>query len=341
MRDQMIIDVHVHHVPEQYVRFVEKAAPYAMRREPPHGESITLCAGSLQFVLNRTFFDTGRLLARLSEMGVEHAVLSLATPFVNFAVPASLGREAAELYNNEIAALCKAEPRRFSAWALLPMQDPQAAASELRRAVSALGLVGGYLPSNVQGRYLDAPELSPIFDAAVALDVSLFVHPSNPPARERMASYELAVVAGYLFDSTLNIYHMIFGGLLDRYPTLRLCCAHLGGYAAMLRARMQRELDTNPQLAERLKRPLADHLRSLYFDTICFEPAYARFAVEAEIVDPTRLVLGSDTPFPLGEPDPVGFITRSFAGGRPDVADTILQRNAAKLLGLSDQTATA
>jgi aminocarboxymuconate-semialdehyde decarboxylase len=190
----------------------------------------------------------------------------------------------------------------------------------------------------VQGRYLDAPELSPIFDAAVALDVPLFVHPSNPPARERMVEYELAVVAGYLFDSTLNIFHMIFGGLLDRYPALRLCCAHLGGYAAMLRARMQREIDTNPQPAARLKRPLADYLRSLYFDTICFEPAYARFAVDAEIVDPTHLVLGSDTPFPLGEPDPIGFIMRSFPVA-PDIADTILQRNAAKFLGLSDRTA--
>src|SRR5207253_6552638 len=107
--------------------------------------------------------------------------------------------------------------------------------------------------------------------------------------------------------------HMVFGGLLDRYPTLRLCCAHLGGYASMLRARMQREIDTNPQLAARLKRPLAAYLRSLYFDTICFEPAYARFAADAEIGDPTHLVLGSDTPFPLGEPDPVDFITRSFA----------------------------
>ena len=102
------------------------------------------------------------------------------------------------------------------------MQAPEAAARELRRAVDLLGLVGGYLPSNVNGRYLDAPEFSPIFEAATDLDVPLFLHPSNPPARERMADYELAVVAGYLFDTTLNVFHMIFGGLLDRYPTLRI-----------------------------------------------------------------------------------------------------------------------
>ena len=328
----MIIDVHVHHVPDPFVRFVEKAAPYAIRLVAPRGESVTLNVGPLSYALNRTFFDTERLIARMGEMKVERAVLSLATPFVNYDVPASLGREAAELYNNEIAALRKAAPGRFEGWALLPMQDPEAAANELRRAVTTLRLIGGYMPSNVKGRYLASPDFAPIFEAAADLDAPLFVHPSNPPARERMADYELAVVAGYLFDTTLNIFHMIFGGLFDRYPSLRLCCTHLGGYAPLLHARMQRELDTNPGLAARLKRPLRDYLRSIYFDTICFEPAYARAMVDSNIVDPARLVLGSDTPFPLGEPDPVGFIDRSFCGHAPDLADKILHHNAAALL---------
>jgi len=209
--------------------------------------------------------------------------------------------------------------------------DPEAAADELRRAVRNLGLIGGYLPSNVKGRYLDSEEFAPIFEAAVQLDVPLIVHPSNPPARDRTGDYELAVVSGYLFDTTLNIFHMIFGGLFDRYSGLRLCCTHLGGFAPLLRARMQRELDTNPGLAARLKRPLTAYLQSIYYDTICFEPAYLRAALESDAIDPAHLVLGSDTPFPLGEPDPVGFIERSFRGGRTETADAILHRNATNL----------
>jgi aminocarboxymuconate-semialdehyde decarboxylase len=332
----MIVDVHVHHVPAPFVRFVEKAAPYAMHLGMPQGESVTLRAGGLDYALNRTFFDVERLIARMNEMKVERAVLSLATPFVNYDVPADLARDAAALYNDELAALRKALPGRFEGWAYLPMQDPQAAADELRRAVRTLGLRGGYLPANVKGRYLDWPDHAPIFDAAAALDVPLFVHPSNPAGRERMAEYELAVVAGYLFDTTLNVFHMIFGGLLDRYPTVRICCTHLGGYAPMLRARMQRELDTNPALAARLRRPLGEYLRALYFDTICFEPHYARFVVEADAVDAGHLVLGSDTPFPLGEPDPVGFIGRSFGGEAPELAQRILHRNATNFLRLAD-----
>jgi aminocarboxymuconate-semialdehyde decarboxylase len=330
----MIVDLHVHHVPERFVRFVEKAAVYSMRVEPSVGEAVTLTVGSLRYGLNKTFFDPERLITRLDEMGVERAVLSLATPFVNYDVPAALACEAAALYNDEIAALHRSKPDRLEGWAFLPMHAPDTAAKELRRAVEKLGLVGGYMPSNVKGRYLDSPEFEPIFAAATALDVPLFIHPSNPPARERMEKYELAVVAGYLFDTTLNVYHMIFGGLLDRHPTLRLCCTHLGGYAPMLRSRMQREIDTNSALASSMERHLDDYLRSLYFDTICFEPAYARSVVDSGAVNKMHLVLGSDTPFPLGEPDPVGFIGRSFGSSAPALATAILQRNAMDFLRL-------
>jgi aminocarboxymuconate-semialdehyde decarboxylase len=328
----MIVDIHVHHVPEAFVHFVEKVAPYAVSLEPLCGEEVTLNVGPLSYALNRTFFDPERLIARMAEMRVDQAVLSLATPFVSYNVPATVGREAAEIYNNEIAVLCKAMPHRFAGWAYLPLQDPEAAAKELRRAVTGLGLAGGYLSSNVNGRYLNAEEFAPIFAEATALDVPLFVHPSNPPGRERMSKYELAVVAGYLFDTTLNIFNMIFGGLFDRYPTLRLCCTHLGGYAPLLHKRMQRELDTNPSLAASLKRPLRDYLRSIYFDTICFDPCYARAAVDSDVVNPARLVLGSDTPFPLGERDPVGFVERSFRAGAPELADQVLLHNALAFL---------
>ncbi|MBV9627462.1 MAG: amidohydrolase family protein, partial [Xanthobacteraceae bacterium] len=118
----------------------------------------------------------------------------------------------------------------------------------------------------------------------------------------------------------------------DRFPSLRLCCTHLGGYAPLLHARMQRELDTNPTLAASLKRPLRDYFYAIYFDTICFDPSYARAALESEVIDPAKLVLGSDTPFPLGEPDPVGFVERSFRGPAADRADNILHHNALAFL---------
>jgi len=326
----MIIDIHCHFVPERYMAFLERASAFAVQREAPRGEDVAVAVGPLRYGLNCTFFDEERLVAHMDRIGVDCSVLSLATPFVNYAVPADLALAAAQLYNDEIADVCRRHRRRFEGLAFLPMQDPDAAARELRRAVREQKLAGGYLASNIGGQYLDQPQFDPVFAAAVELDAPLFIHPSNPPGRERMASYELAVVSGYLLDTTLNIFHMIFGGLLDRRPHLRLCCTHAGGYAPMLRARMQREVDTNPALAERINGTVGDYLKRLYYDTICFEPGYARFLAD-DVIDPGHMLLGSDTPFPLGEPDPVGFVRRSFHDNAA-VQDAILGRNAAQFL---------
>lgn len=325
----MTIDIHCHYVPPQFFALMQREPAFAVQLGRQDGENVDVSVGGLRYGLNRTFFDADRQVARMAGLGVDRTVVSLATPFVGYGTAPDLGIAAAALYNDEIAALVRADPGRFAGWAFLPMQAPEAAAAELRRAVTTLGLSGGHIASNVNGRYLHSPEYAPIFEAACDLDVPLFVHPANPPGRERMADYELAVVSGYLFDSTLNVFHMIFGGLLDRFPTLRLMITHAGGYALMLRARMQREVDTNPALAATITRPVGDYLKQLWFDTICFEPGYMRYVTETVGAD--RFLLGSDGPFPLGEPDPVGFVRRSLGDG--PATEGILERNVAALFG--------
>jgi aminocarboxymuconate-semialdehyde decarboxylase len=329
----MIVDIHCHYIPERYIDFVQREAAFGVRRHgiDDQSEDVPVTVGALTFGLNRTFFDPDRQIKRLDALRIDRTVLSLATPLINYDVPGDLAIAAARIFNDEIALLRDRHPERIDGWAFLPMQDPLAAARELRRGITSLGLRGGHIASNVRGRYLDAIEYAPIFETAVELDVPLFVHPANPPGMERMRNYELAVVSGYLFDSTLNIFNMIFGGLLDRDPTLKLVCAHVGGYAVMLRNRMQRELDTNPKLAQSVKGSVTDYLRRLYFDTVCFEEGYIRMA--ADTVGANRLLLGSDGPFPLGEPDPVGFIERSF--GDSVIGRDILHHNAAALLGVA------
>jgi len=109
----MITDVHVHHVPAGFLRFVQDAAPCSIHLDDACGERVRLRVGMLSYDLNRTFFDIERLHARMNEMRVERALLSIATPFVNFDVPASLGKEAAQVYNDEISAIASEAPDRF------------------------------------------------------------------------------------------------------------------------------------------------------------------------------------------------------------------------------------
>jgi aminocarboxymuconate-semialdehyde decarboxylase len=198
----------------------------------------------------------------------------------------------------------------------------------LRRCVRDHGFVGGHVASNVRGVYLHDAQFEPIYRAAVDLNVPLFVHPADPLGKDRTKEYELTIVAGYLFDNTINILKMICSGFLDRWPALKLVYAHAGAFSLPLRARMQREVDTNPQLASTLKMPVGDYLRRLYFDTICFEPAILRYVTE--VVPVEHLLLGSDAPFPLGEPNPVTFVKNALPAAQ---ADLILNHNFDRLMG--------
>jgi len=326
----MAIDVHCHYIPDAYWRYIRDEERFGVRLAWGEGEKGQLEVGSKRYAICREFFDLGLHIARMDRLGIDVAVISLATPLINYSVPESEAVKAAEIFNDELARVRREGSGRFEGWAFLPMQNPEAAARELRRSVQ-LELRGGHIASNVGGRYLSDPAYAPIFEAAVALDVPLFVHPSNPPGQDRLRDYELEVVAGYLFDSTVNIFHAIFGGLLDRYPGLKLCVAHLGGYALHLRGRMQREVDTNPTLAARIHRPVGEYLQRLSYDTICFEGGYLDYA--ANVVGADRLVLGSDAPFLLGEPDPVAFVRKAFGDGH--TIQQILHENAARLLKLS------
>lgn len=326
----MIVDIHCHYIPLNYFDFVQKKLGYRVLSSSTKDETVVVKVGTLDFKLNKTFFDPERQIARMDELGVDCTVISLATPLINYTTPNDVAIQAAQIFNDEAARLRDSHPGRFDGWAMLPIQDPPAAAKELYRGIK-LGLRGGHIGSNVNGSYLDKPDFAPIFDAAADLGVPLFMHPTNPPGRERMEAYELAVVSGYLFDTTLSIFNMIFGGLLDRYPTLKLCCAHAGGYALTLRGRMQREVDTNPELSDIVTRSIGEYLKGLYYDTVCLEKGYLKYATDVVGVD--RFVLGSDGAFLLGEPDPVRFVRESFDD--KDTQAKILGSNAAEMFNVS------
>ena len=324
----MITDIHCHFIPEDYFALVRARPEFEVRVLGAEGDDIDLECRGLRYGLNRTFFEPARQIARMDALGIDHTVVSLATPLVNYYLDAGPAAQAARVCNDGYAQLVASNPTRFAAWAFLPMQDPQAAAAELRRCVREHGFVGGHVATNVRGVYLPDERFRPIFDAAAELGVPLFLHPVDPPGRDRTGDYELTVVAGYLFDSTVNVFRMICSNFLDRYAELKLVCVHTGAYSLMLRNRMQREVDTNKVLSRTLPRKVGDYLRTLYFDTVCFEPGYLRFATE--VVPAEHLLLGSDAPFPLGEPDPVDFVRRALS---PAHAELALSQNFHRLIG--------
>jgi aminocarboxymuconate-semialdehyde decarboxylase len=325
----MITDIHCHFIPDALFKLVQQRKEFDTRVTARDGERIDIQVRGMHFGLNPAFFEPVRQIARMDQVGIDRTVVSLATPLVNYYLEPRLACEAARLCNDGFAELAAAHGGRFLAWAFLPMQDPVAAAAELRRCVVEHGFVGGHVATNVRGTYLPDEAFRAIFDMAKELDVPLLLHPVDPPGRDRTGDYELTVVAGYLFDSTVSIFRMICSNFLDRYGGgLKLVCAHTGAFSLMLRNRMQREVDTNAVLSRTLPRKVGDYLRELYFDTVCFEPDYLRYA--AGIVPAERLLLGSDAPFPLGEPDPVNFVRKALPAAQAELA---LSANFQRLTG--------
>lgn len=318
----MITDIHCHYVPEEFLQFAQKHDEFSIKKEHEDALSVDFMIRGRPFALGKTFFDKELQLQRMAEVGVDHTVLSLATPFIDYHLDRRLAVDASRAFNDGLAAMIDQDKARFSGWAFLPMQDPEAAALELRRCVRDLGFIGGHIASNVRGTYLYDEQFKPLWEAATDLDVPMFVHPADPPGKERTKDFELTVVAGYLFDNTINILGLVCSGFLDRWPRLKLIFAHAGAFSLILRERMQREVDTNPNLSAMLRAPVGDYLQRLYYDTVCFEPAILNYV--ANSIPPSHLLLGSDAPFPLGEPDPVNFVRRSLA---PRLSRAVLHDN--------------
>lgn len=324
----MITDMHCHFVPEDYYGLIQGNPAFAVRQVERRGEMIDVEVRGTTFALNDTFFDPARQIARMDRLGIDRTVVSLATPLINYFSEPGLAIDASQTCNDGFARLVRTNPERFAAWAFLPMQDPKAAARELTRCVREHGFVGGHLATNVRGAYLDAPQFEPIFEAAVALDVPLFIHPADPAGKERTAEFELTTIAGYLFDTSINIFRMVCSGFLERHPGLKLVCAHTGGYSLMLRGRMQCEIDKNPAIRRTLQRSVGEYLDRLWYDTAGFEEGYISFA--ATVIPPERLLFGTDAPFLLVLPDPVGFVRRSLPANQAEAA---LGGNFAALTG--------
>lgn len=279
-------------------------------------------------------------------------VLSLALPPIEAVAPPGKSAELARIANEELAALVARYPDRFpTAVAGLPLNNVAATLEELEHAVGGLGLRGVQLFTHVNGTPLDAPELLPIFEAIAALDVPVWLHPARgatPPdyPRETKSLYEIWHVFGWPFDTTIAMTRMIFSGLLDRFPTLKVITHHCGGTVPFLESRIKGAYDQfgartadedYAALLRTLRKHPREYYRMFYADTALYgSPAALECGLTFFGAD--RLLFGSDMPFDAeGGPRYIRETLRAIDDMRAPAAEKeqILQGNAVRLLGLS------
>lgn len=272
-------------------------------------------------------------LEHMDRMGID--VQGLAT-FVSeyfYWAPADVAAESARLQNDNLAQAAATHPERFvPLGATVPLQDVDLAIAEMDRAIDELGFRGLQVGGTVDGHNLDEPRFRPFWSAVEAKGVPVILHPNGYPESQRLTDYFLVNCIGNPLETMVAVTRMIFNGLFEEHPGIKLILLHGGGYLPFYCSRADHTWEVRPETRVNIPdRPPSDYMKMLYYDTMVFQPLYLRHLVE--IVGSDRVLLGTDFPFDMGETDPVGLITAT--GGLTDEErNSIKGGNAARLFSV-------
>jgi aminocarboxymuconate-semialdehyde decarboxylase len=323
------IDVHAHIVPDALLETLRAdGGRYGIEVAQQDGRWAALIAGRVQTPpIIPPLLGVPRRLAAMDAAGVDVQLLSSWIDLTAYALDPATGERYARVFNETLAEVVAEHPDRFRGLATVPLQAPEKAAAELRHAVGSLDMVGAEIATTVDGVELDDPGLEPFWAAAEELQCVVVVHPYASLAGRNVHRYGLNNFIGNPAESTISIGHVIFGGVLERHPELRLVFVHGGGFAPYQIGRWDRAYRTDAQgAAGKLTRSPGEWLRELYFDTVLHSARSLQHLLD--VVGVERVVLGSDYPFVMGEPEPVRALEFLSDADR----DRILQGNVAALL---------
>lgn len=328
----MTIDVHAHCIPAGVLETLTKeGGQHGIEIIERNGKQLAVIAGRVETgpFLN-TFFDVDRRLAAMDATGVQRQLLSSWIDMSAYALEAEVGTRYARMFNEALAATAAEHPDRFSALCTVPLQAPVAAADELRFAVGELGMVGAEIATTVDGRDLDDPDLEPFWAAAEELQSLILIHPYASLDGRGVSRYFLGNLVGNPAESTIAVAHLIFGGVFERHPDLKVCLVHGGGFAPYQAGRWDRGFSADARgAAANLTRAPSEWLRKLYYDTVLHSPGSLRFLID--FVGADHVVLGSDYPFEMGEPAPLETID-GVDGLTPEQRQQIVEDNVKRLI---------
>jgi aminocarboxymuconate-semialdehyde decarboxylase len=329
-----VVDVHCHMVPGSATRAAQRGEVWhgVPMGIGPHGGLSWEIGGArwnLTWENQETGFDDR--IARMDEYGVDVQVLSLSPAFWwYYALSAAEIAPIAVEVNDSIAEALQAHPTRFMGLAHLPLQDAGASVAELERCVSELGFAGVAVPGNVAGVDWDSADLFRVLEAAAGLDAMVFVHPATDVrVPGRSGPYFFPNIIGIPVETTMALASMIFGGVFDRLPDLRVCLAHGGGYGCMALGRWDHAHRVRPECRGIEGRP-SDYASKVWFDSLTHSHTALRFLLDE--VGPNQVVLGTDYPADMGQVDPVAWV-RAARQLSAEEHRLVLGENARQLLG--------
>jgi aminocarboxymuconate-semialdehyde decarboxylase len=328
----LIVDVHIH--------FLSPLAIDEARRRPDrygvrvldHGPDPALAVGDEPPTrpLLPALHTLDRHLAFLREQAIDVALFGPLMDVGGYTLPAKPAAAWSRLQNESLTATLAAAGGRHAGLATVPLQDPALAADELRVAVRELGLKGAMVDPNALGRSLGDREFDPFWRTAAELDAPVIFHPYRLEPVERFGRHYLHNLVGYPFETTLAAASLILGGTLDRFPGLPVVLVHGGGFLPYTIGRFDRGFRARPEVRAELAGLPSEYLGRFAYDTLVQSPAALAYLVSRVGAD--RVLLGSDHPFWLGDPEPLAVVRAAELGA--DAESLILGDNAARLFHL-------
>ena len=268
-------------------------------------------------------------LADMDTMGVDVQVISPSPTQYYYWADAGLAREIVRVENQSIAELCAQHPTRLAGLGTIALQHPQLAIEQLDHAVKGLGLKGVEISTSVNGKELNDLSLRGFWARAEALGALVFIHPFGSTLGERTATHYLVNTIGQPLETTVALSHLIFGGVLDAHPGLRIVAAHGGGYLPSYIGRSDHAFAVRPEAAADARKKPSEHLKRIWFDSIVYDPMALRHLVDR--VGASQVVVGTDYPFDMGHYD-----MHALVDATPGLSEAerlaILGGNAAKLI---------
>jgi len=324
-----IIDFHNHYYPPAYLDALRTSGTSVRMTEDDEGNPVLHYPGDYNVVVPG-HRDIEHRTSVLRNADIEMQLLTFTSPGTHVEKPAR-AVELARLVNDSLAAIVAAQPARYAALATLPLNNPGASVTEFIRAMDELGLPGAMLFSNVNGTALSDRVYWPLYEAAAQRNAVLYIHPIHPVGVEAMTDYWLMPLVGFPTDTTLAAASLVFSGVVERFAGIRWVLAHLGGTIPFLAERLDRGYHAFEECRSNVHTPPSELLRGFWYDTVNFDPAALRLALE--FAGPTQLLAGSDYPHAIGSLDAM---RQSIASLDIDAAhrDAILGGNARALLGM-------
>ena len=324
-----VIDIHNHVTPQRFVDAIAR-----------DGQWYGLDDSVGELHIPKFSISAKDRVAEMDEMGVDIHALTVNTGFFKYDLDAEVSRQITRECNEELAAMVAAFPDRFTALTSVPLQDVGMAIETMEHAMGTLGFRGVTIGDYVNGHTLDEPQFHPFWRAVEELGAVVFFHQCAATVVEhRTTRYGLPNVIGNLADRAITFGCLVYGGIMDRFPDLKICLGHAGGYTAFGASRMDKgwragALENMPEFDDSrtfLERAPSEYLGRFYYDCCTYSEHSLRFLVDAVGAD--RVVLGTDYPAPMMLEDAVRWI-RSLPSFSEAEKDAILSDNATRLLGL-------